>query len=76
MNKNSGLKPVANSLDVRTTAWGELCCLDIGFRHIVPPQLGTINNINTVGYSCQVFSFQMIHSIRTLSEIKYQMARV
>ena len=60
-NLNSGLKPVPNSLHVLTSIWGGLCCLDIGFRHIVPPRPGTMINMVTAGYSCLVFSLQMSH---------------
>ena len=42
INKNAGLKPMPNSLDVRATAWEGLCCMDIGFRHMIPPWLCAI----------------------------------
>ena len=42
INTNPGLKPVPTSFGVRTTAWEGLCCLDIGFRHMIPPWLGAI----------------------------------
>ena len=44
-----------NSLNVLTAVWGGLCCLDIGFRHKVPPRPGTMINMVTAGYSCLVF---------------------
>ena len=65
-----------NSLHVLTAVWGGLCCLDIGFRHMVPPRPGTMINMVTAGYSCLVFSLQMSHPKGTLSGIEYQKARV
>ena len=47
-----------NSLDVRTTAWEDLCCLDIGFRHMMPPWLGAIVTLFLLGTAsgvCFVF---------------------
>ena len=41
--------------------FGGLCCLDIGFHHIIPPRPGTMNNMVTAGYSCLVISLQMSH---------------
>ena len=49
------METVPNSLHVLTAVWGGLCCLDIGFRHIVPPRPGTMINMVTAGYSCLVF---------------------
>ena len=56
------------SLDVRTTAWEVLCCLDIGFRHMMPPWLGTIVTwllLGTASGEFVLFCFHRIDSFLT-----------
>ena len=72
INNKFWTQTCAKQSHVRSIVWGGLCCLDIGFRHKVPPRLGTITTIRlffvtvvTVGYSCLVLSCKHVRVMYT-----------
>ena len=60
------------SLDVRTTAWEVLCCLDIGFRHMMPPWLGTIVTWLLLGTASGEFVILFSSNDSLLTDLRFQ----